>query len=80
MSRTIGVEAHVRVRTGDREAKSVRVISKETLEYGRFTRPGGTRYHDGTVDLGRYQVESLAAMLGRNTIENTVLPKGAIAE
>ena len=71
------------VRTGDGEAKSVRVICKETLEYGRFTRTGGTRYYDWTVDLGRYQVESLAATdfcSSRNAIENTVLPEGAIVE
>lgn len=60
MSRRFGVEARRRVRTGDGEAKSVRVICEETLEYGRFTGTGGTRYNYRTVYLGRYQVESLA--------------------
>ena len=60
MSRRIGLEARKGFRTGDGEAKCVRVICKETLEYGRFTRTRGTRYNDWAVDLGRFQVKTLA--------------------
>ena len=41
-------------RTGDGEAKSIRMIREETLEYRRFTRTRGARYHNWTVGSGCY--------------------------
>ena len=46
--------------TGDGEAKGVRVICEETLEYCRFTRTRRARYNDWTVDLCCYQVQNSA--------------------
>ena len=57
MSEVIGLVARRRARTGDGEAKSVRVIGKETLEYGRFSGTRGTRYNDWTVDVGGFQIK-----------------------
>ena len=57
MSEVIGLVARRRARTGDGEAKSVRMIGKETLEYGRFSGTRGTRYNDWTVDVGGFQIK-----------------------
>ena len=48
------------------------MIREETLEYRRFTRTRGARYHDWTVGSGRYQVKSSISMdfAGQDCIQN----------